>query len=74
MSLQRNDAFIDAFILRFSGFKHTSPSVCKEDFSTSLEMTIREYRYPHHHPEPANLNHEPANLNHEPNTKTSLSK
>ena len=67
MSLQRNDAFIDAFILRFSGFKHTSPSVCKEDFSTSLEMTIREYRYLHHHPEPANLNHEP-------NTKTSLSK
>ena len=67
MSLQRNDAFIDAFILRFSGFKHTSPSVCKEDFSTSLEMTIREYRYPHHPPEPANLNHEP-------NTKTSLSK
>ena len=66
MSLQKNDAFIDAFILRFSGFKHTSPSVCKEDFSTSFEMTIREYRYPHHP--------EPANLNHEPNTKTSLSK
>ena len=63
MSLQENNAFI----LRFSGFKHTSPSVCKEDFSTSLEMTIREYRYPHHHPEPANLNHEP-------NTKTSPSK
>ena len=48
MSLQGNDALL----LLFPTSNIHRSSVCKEDFSTSLEMTIREYRYPHHQPEP----------------------
>ena len=44
MSLQGNDALL----LLFPTSNIHRSSVCKKDFSTSLEMTIREYRYPHH--------------------------
>ena len=32
----------DALLLRISAFTHPSLSVCKEDFSLALEMTIQE--------------------------------
>ena len=38
----------DALLLRFSVYKHTSLIGLQGRLRASLEMTIREYRYPHH--------------------------